>query len=191
MLWGDASQPRAEVRCEHVHIRVEQMTRHSRWRAVPIRCCGFRSRTARQLLHDARRLRRLEQNRQVVVRYVILRGWSATRRIQAGRRLDLGICNERRNVVGLMPHPERACELSVSSADGLTIFESVVAANRTRDGDVRGTSVGMSATPPRQGGPRASWPPTTKSTQRIVGALGREPTLTELDVLSCGRALQL
>jgi phosphoribosylformylglycinamidine synthase len=39
-----------------------------------------------------------------------------------------GVCNEQRNVVGLMPHPERACELSVGSADGLVMFESVVAA---------------------------------------------------------------
>ena len=30
-----------------------------------------------------------------------------------------GICNEARNVVGLMPHPERACELALGSADGL------------------------------------------------------------------------
>jgi phosphoribosylformylglycinamidine synthase I len=37
-----------------------------------------------------------------------------------------GICSERRNVVGLMPHPERACEAAVGSADGLVIFESVV-----------------------------------------------------------------
>ena len=37
-----------------------------------------------------------------------------------------GICSERRNVVGLMPHPERACELSVGSSDGLVLFESVV-----------------------------------------------------------------
>src|SRR5207344_804296 len=37
-----------------------------------------------------------------------------------------GICNEGRNVVGLMPHPERACEAAVGSADGLVLFESVV-----------------------------------------------------------------
>ena len=37
-----------------------------------------------------------------------------------------GICNEARNVVGLMPHPERACEPVLGSADGLVIFESVV-----------------------------------------------------------------
>ena len=37
-----------------------------------------------------------------------------------------GICNEGRNVVGLMPHPERAVESVVGSADGLVLFESVV-----------------------------------------------------------------
>ena len=39
-----------------------------------------------------------------------------------------GICNETRNVVGLMPHPERACESVLGSADGLLLFESVVGA---------------------------------------------------------------
>ena len=37
-----------------------------------------------------------------------------------------GICSEGRNVVGLMPHPERAVELAVGSSDGLVLFESVV-----------------------------------------------------------------
>jgi phosphoribosylformylglycinamidine synthase len=37
-----------------------------------------------------------------------------------------GICSEQRNVVGLMPHPERACQTIVGSADGLKLFESVV-----------------------------------------------------------------
>jgi len=39
-----------------------------------------------------------------------------------------GICNERRNVAGLMPHPERACELILVSDDGKWIFESLFAA---------------------------------------------------------------
>ena len=37
-----------------------------------------------------------------------------------------GICNERRNVAGLMPHPERACEPLLGSADGCLIFESFI-----------------------------------------------------------------
>jgi phosphoribosylformylglycinamidine synthase I len=37
-----------------------------------------------------------------------------------------GICNEQRNVVGLMPHPDRACEASLGSTDGLVMFDSVI-----------------------------------------------------------------
>ena len=37
-----------------------------------------------------------------------------------------GICNERGNVAGLMPHPERACDLLVGSDDGRWIFESLI-----------------------------------------------------------------
>jgi len=39
-----------------------------------------------------------------------------------------GICNERRNVAGLMPHPERACEPLLGSNDGALIFASMVRA---------------------------------------------------------------
>ena len=39
-----------------------------------------------------------------------------------------GICNEQRNVVGMMPHPERACEAILGGTDGLVILQSVVAA---------------------------------------------------------------
>jgi phosphoribosylformylglycinamidine synthase subunit PurQ / glutaminase len=63
-------------------------------------------------------LERLEKNRQVVFRYVTNPNGSAN---------DIaGLCNEARNVVGLMPHPERACELAVGSSDGLVMFESVL-----------------------------------------------------------------
>jgi len=43
-----------------------------------------------------------------------------------------GICNERRNVAGLMPHPERACEALLGSDDGRWIFESLFAALKGR-----------------------------------------------------------
>lgn len=39
-----------------------------------------------------------------------------------------GVCNERRNVAGLMPHPERACETLLGSTDGQWIFRSLFAA---------------------------------------------------------------
>ncbi len=37
-----------------------------------------------------------------------------------------GVCNETRNVVGLMPHPERACDLLLGSEDGKVLFESLL-----------------------------------------------------------------
>ena len=62
----------------------------------------------------------IEKNRQVIFRYVQNPNGSVN---------DIaGLCNETRNVVGLMPHPERACELAVGSADGLVLFQSVVQA---------------------------------------------------------------
>jgi phosphoribosylformylglycinamidine synthase len=48
----------------------------------------------------------------------------------------LGICSAGRNVVGLMPHPERACEGVLGSADGRVVFESVVRA-LSQEGAVR------------------------------------------------------
>ena len=38
-----------------------------------------------------------------------------------------GICNRERNVLGLMPHPERACEDLLGSSDGRGIFRSLAA----------------------------------------------------------------
>jgi phosphoribosylformylglycinamidine synthase len=50
-----------------------------------------------------------------------------------------GICSEGRNVVGLMPHPERACESPLGSTDGLVLFESVIQA-LTRRGSLEAAS---------------------------------------------------
>ena len=72
---------------------------------------------------------RLERNRQVIFRYVTPAGVATEEANPNGSVNNIaGICNETRNVVGLMPHPERACELAVGSADGLVLFESAVKA---------------------------------------------------------------
>lgn len=39
-----------------------------------------------------------------------------------------GICNEGRNVCGMMPHPDRSSEIQLGSADGLKVFQSLVGA---------------------------------------------------------------
>lgn len=69
----------------------------------------------------------LEANRQVVFRYTDEIGHLSDAANPNGSVNHIaGICNRARNVVGLMPHPERACEPSLGSADGRVVFESVV-----------------------------------------------------------------
>ena len=43
-----------------------------------------------------------------------------------------GICNEGRNVVGLMPHPERACDALLGSTDGVVLLRSLLMAAAKR-----------------------------------------------------------
>jgi len=72
---------------------------------------------------------RLERNRQVVFRYTNAGGVATDDANPNGSVANIaGLCSEQRNVVGLMPHPERACEMALGSADGLILFESVVKA---------------------------------------------------------------
>jgi len=71
----------------------------------------------------------LKANNQILWQYCDASGNLTDSANPNGALLNIaGICNERRNVVGLMPHPERACELSIGSADGLVLFESAVKA---------------------------------------------------------------
>ena len=68
---------------------------------------------------------RLEKNRQVIFRYTTADGAVTPDANPNGSVNNIaGLCNEARNVVGLMPHPERACELAVGSADGLVAVSS-------------------------------------------------------------------
>jgi phosphoribosylformylglycinamidine synthase len=70
----------------------------------------------------------LERTNRVVFRYATPSGAITDAANPNGSLNNIaGICNERRNVVGLMPHPERACEMAVGgSRDGLLVLESVV-----------------------------------------------------------------
>jgi len=81
----------------------------------------------------------LEADGRVVFRYVDASGATIDDANPNGSLHSIaGICNEQRNVVGLMPHPERACETVLGSADGLVLFESVfkqVGSDLTPTGD--------------------------------------------------------
>ena len=112
-------------------MRVEQIDTPFTGAAARPGAAAFRSRTAKAITSRADDvLDRLEGDGSVIFRYVDAA--TASRPSGEPERLAArniaGICNERRNVIGMMPHPERACEPLLGSGDGLVLFESVVRA---------------------------------------------------------------
>jgi phosphoribosylformylglycinamidine synthase I len=76
---------------------------------------------------DDATLEKLKNNRQILWQYCDAGGALAEANNPNGSLWNIaGICNEARNVAGLMPHPERASEALLGSADGLLIFESLI-----------------------------------------------------------------
>ena len=76
---------------------------------------------------DATTLAELERNGQIVFRYTKPDGREDPAANPNGSLANIaGICNRERNVMGLMPHPERASEARLGSEDGLVIFRSMV-----------------------------------------------------------------
>lgn len=81
---------------------------------------------------DEATLDRLEANGQVVLRYVDASGQAtAAANPNGASRGIAGIVNERGNVLGMMPHPERHVEALLGSTDGAAIFRSLLAAEAT------------------------------------------------------------
>jgi phosphoribosylformylglycinamidine synthase subunit PurQ / glutaminase len=130
--------------CEHVHIRVEQtdtpFTLACSWGKVlriPI------AHGEGNYFAEPDVISRLEANRQIVFRYTDSDGNVTDAANPNGSMAAIaGLCNEARNIVGLMPHPERACESALGSSDGLVIFESAVLAMKTgRLGESKGPAL--------------------------------------------------
>jgi phosphoribosylformylglycinamidine synthase subunit PurQ / glutaminase len=77
-------------------------------------------------------LDRIEGEGRVVFRYTTKDGrLDDSANPNGSARAIAGVCNEARNVVGLMPHPERASEPEVGSADGRRLFEALIGALQT------------------------------------------------------------
>ncbi|MGD8495694.1 MAG: phosphoribosylformylglycinamidine synthase subunit PurQ [Gemmatimonadales bacterium] len=84
-----------------------------------------------QFVADADTLAELETQGRVVFRYVDPSGEATEAANPNGSQHNIaGICNEAGNVVGLMPHPERAISPLLGSADGLALFRSLEMAAR-------------------------------------------------------------
>jgi phosphoribosylformylglycinamidine synthase len=117
-----------KYRCEHVYIRVERTdtpftsaARQGQVLRIPIGH-GEGNYYAPPSVLEA-----LEAGGQVVFRYTDAEGVVTDEANPNGSVNGIaGICNAQRNVVGMMPHPERACEPLLGSTDGLVVLESVV-----------------------------------------------------------------
>jgi phosphoribosylformylglycinamidine synthase len=76
---------------------------------------------------DADVLHELNRERRVIMRYANERGEIVPDANPNGSIENIaGICNREGNVFGLMPHPDRACDGRLGSADGRKIFESMM-----------------------------------------------------------------
>ncbi len=119
--------------CRHVHIRVEttatpftSAARPGQILKIPI------AHSEGNYFCDAATLEELKRNDQIVFRYAAPQagepGATPPFAVNPNGSLDdiAGISNRERNVLGLMPHPERASEAALGSADGLVIFRSMV-----------------------------------------------------------------
>jgi phosphoribosylformylglycinamidine synthase len=118
--------------CRQVHVRVESTD-------TPFTCAARPGQVLKMpIAHmdgnyfcDAETLAELERNRQIIFHYVHPDGRDASENDREANpngslHAIAGICNRERNVVGLMPHPERAVESPLGSADGLVLFRSAV-----------------------------------------------------------------
>jgi len=115
--------------CEHRWVRVEDIANPFLHTAltgtllnIPI-AHGEGGYTA-----DPATLQELNQQGRVLLRYTDARGATTDAGNPNGSAENIaGICNAARNVFGLMPHPERACDSRLGSTDGRVIFDSILA----------------------------------------------------------------
>ncbi|HNP53621.1 MAG TPA: phosphoribosylformylglycinamidine synthase subunit PurQ [Ferruginibacter sp.] len=69
----------------------------------------------------------IEANQQVIYRYCDANGVISDQSNPNGTSNHIaGICNKERNVFGMMPHPERACNLALGNTDGIRVFQQLL-----------------------------------------------------------------
>lgn len=76
---------------------------------------------------DDETLKSLKENNQIIFEYVNENGFADEKSNPNGSKLNIaGISNKNGNILGMMPHPERACESILNNTDGQLIFKSIV-----------------------------------------------------------------
>ena len=114
--------------CRQVHVRVENTETPFTGEAKPGEVLRIPIAHAEgNYFCDEATLAELERNHQIVFRYTTPEGREDAAANPNGSLANIaGVSNRERNVMGLMPHPERAVEAALGSADGLVIFRSVI-----------------------------------------------------------------
>lgn len=114
--------------CRNVYVRVEQTG--SRFTSVCLPGEVLRIPIAHgegRYVADPDTLQRLEDEGRVAFRYVTPEGESVPEANPNGSMNNIaGILNEGGNVLGLMPHPERACDPLLGAIDGQKVFQSLI-----------------------------------------------------------------
>jgi phosphoribosylformylglycinamidine synthase I len=114
--------------CEHVRVRVERSDTPFTSRAITGQILRIPiAHGEGNYYAEPDVVRALEHTKRIIFRYCDVSGRTTDESNPNGSVENIaGICNEGRNVVGLMPHPERACESVLGSSDGLVLFDSVI-----------------------------------------------------------------
>lgn len=116
--------------CEHVKVRVESTNtpfthelRKGSVLTMPI------AHAEGNYVCDDATLAELQRDDRIIFRYADAAGQvNDATNVNGSRDNIAGICSRGRNVMGLMPHPERACEDSLGSSDGRAVFHSLAGA---------------------------------------------------------------
>lgn len=114
--------------CKHVYLRVENRETPftNQCQAGEVLCLPIAHGEGRYVC-DRETLQELQANGQILFRYCDRSGALTKESNPNGSVANIaGIANDRFNVMGMMPHPERACEAILGSEDGLKIFQSLV-----------------------------------------------------------------
>ena len=123
-----------QFRCEHVYLQTA--TRDSPFTGQIPEGKNLRLPIAHgegNYFCDDKTLQSLEDNDRILFQYVDAEGDLTDHANPNGSLANIaGICNEKRNVAGMMPHPERAAEPALGGTDGRLIFESLIAALKTQ-----------------------------------------------------------
>lgn len=78
-------------------------------------------------------IRQLQDNNQIMYRYCDEKGDIDELQNPNGSVNNIaGICNKEKNVIGMMPHPERACSKDLGNEDGKKVFEQSITINKVK-----------------------------------------------------------